>query len=116
MFLNIFRHSCILFPQHHLFPLEIEVEKGKQQSHYLVEDMSEFSASAAEAAITEGLKKMELSPALQEDHNFIMANLPEAAIVSLTPQFLTMILMRTAYSRVQLRIQIPENYPDEVQH
>ena len=76
--------------------------------------MSEFSVNDAEAAIAEGLKKMELSPELQEDHNFIMESLPEAAIVSLTQQFLTMIIMRTAYSRVQLRIQIPEKYPVEV--
>ena len=77
--------------------------------------MSEFDENATEAAITKGLKKIEISPILEKDHEFIKTNLPEAAIVSLTHQFLTMILMRTAYSRVQLRIQIPEKYPDEVE-
>ena len=76
--------------------------------------MSEFSGSTVESVVIEGLKKMELSQAVQEDHKMITAALPEAAIVSLTSQFLTMVLMRTAYSRVQLRIQIPEKYPDEV--
>ena len=76
--------------------------------------MSEFSENTVESVVIEGLKKMELSQAVQEDHKMITAALPEAAIVSLTSQFLTMVLMRTAYSRVQLRIQIPEKYPDEV--
>ena len=80
-----------------------------------MKDMSEFDENATETAITEGLKKIEISPVLEKDHEFIKTNLPEAAIVSLTHQFLTMILMRTAYSRVQLRIQIPEKYPDEVE-
>ena len=44
--------------------------------------MSEFSENTVESVVIEGLKKMELSQAVQEDHKMITAALPEAAIVS----------------------------------
>ena len=44
--------------------------------------------------------------AILEDHAFIREDLPKAAILTLTGQFVTVVIMRTPYSRVQLRVQV----------
>lgn len=44
--------------------------------------------------------------AILEDHAFIKEDLPKAAILTLTGQFVTVVIMRTPYSRVQLRVQV----------
>ena len=44
--------------------------------------------------------------AILDDHAFIREDLPKAAILTLTAQFVTVVIMRTPYSRVQLRIQV----------
>jgi hypothetical protein len=55
-----------------------------------------------------------LSPFIAEDHEFIKEYLPKAAIITLTKDFITVVIIRTPYSRVQLRVQYLPNYPDEV--
>lgn len=47
-----------------------------------------------------------LCAAILEDHAFIKEDLPKAAILTLTGQFVTVVIMRTPYSRVQLRVQV----------
>jgi hypothetical protein len=47
-----------------------------------------------------------LCAAILEDHVFIKEDLPKAAILTLTGQFVTVVIMRTPYSRVQLRVQV----------
>lgn len=47
-----------------------------------------------------------ICPAILVDHAFIREDLPKAAILTLTGQFVTVVIMRTPYSRVQLRIQV----------
>ena len=47
-----------------------------------------------------------LCAAILEDHLFIKEDLPKAAILTLTGQFVTVVIMRTPYSRVQLRVQV----------
>lgn len=49
-----------------------------------------------------------LCDAMLEDHAFIKEDLPKAAILTLTGQFVTVVIMRTPYSRVQLRVQVCE--------
>jgi len=49
------------------------------------------------------------------DHAFIKDVLPDAAIISLNKEFLLFVIIRTAYSRVQMRVIYPqENYPSQV--
>lgn len=48
----------------------------------------------------------------QEDHDFVNEFCTPAAIVTLTKEYVTVVIMRTAYSRVQLRIQYSTNYPN----
>jgi hypothetical protein len=55
-----------------------------------------------------------LPEAIVEDHLYVTDCLPPAAILTLTKEYVTVIIMRTAYARVQLRVQYPENYPAEV--
>ena len=49
--------------------------------------------------------------AIQEDHEFVNEFLTPAAVVTLTKEFVTVVIMRTPYSRVQLRIQYTATYP-----
>jgi hypothetical protein len=53
-----------------------------------------------------------LCDAILEDHAFIKEDLPKAAILTLTGQFVTVVIMRTPYSRVQLRVQVSEYVSD----
>lgn len=53
-----------------------------------------------------------LCAAMLEDHAFIKEDLPKAAILTLTGQFVTVVIMRTPYSRVQLRVQVSEYVSD----
>jgi len=55
-----------------------------------------------------------VNKAIQSDHIFIRETLPPAAVLTLTKEYVTVVIMRTAYSRVQLRIQYTPQYPDEV--
>lgn len=54
------------------------------------------------------------NPFIQEDIEIVRKLVPEAAILTLTPQVITVVIIRTQYSRVQLRLQYPENYPNEL--
>ena len=76
-------------------------------------DMGTFSTAVSAPTGAVDAETLDQAAAVRADHDFIRANLPEAAIISLTSQFLTMVLMRTAYSRVQLRILVTDNYPYE---
>lgn len=48
-----------------------------------------------------------------QDHEFIKQTVPSAAILTLTTAFITVVIMRTPYSRIQLRILYVEKYPHE---
>lgn len=52
------------------------------------------------------------SLAIQEDLSFVRSCIPPAAIVADNTDFITVVIIRTAYARVQLRVQFPENYPN----
>eukprot|EP01039_Chlorochromonas_danica_P008258 gene8258-9107_t len=54
-----------------------------------------------------------LHPAIAEDFQFFERFLPPAAILTLTREFATVLIIRTAYARVQLRIHYITNYPNE---
>jgi hypothetical protein len=71
--------------------------------------MSEFATNAIADNKTESMNSASVCPAIIEDHAFIKEDLPKAAILTLTQQFVTVIIMRTPYSRVQLRIQVINN-------
>ena len=53
-----------------------------------------------------------LCDAMLADHAFIKDDLPKAAILTLTGQFVTVVIMRTPYSRVQLRVQVSDSVSD----
>ncbi len=53
------------------------------------------------------------SIAIDEDLNFVRSCLPPAAVVADNRDFITVVIIRTAYARVQLRVQFVENYPAE---
>ncbi len=63
---------------------------------------------------TAAAPQQQLPEAIKEDHLYVQDCLPPAAILTLTKEYVTVIIMRTAYARVQLRVQYPENYPAEV--
>lgn len=52
--------------------------------------------------------------AILEDAAFVRANLPDAAILTLTYEFVSVTVMRTPYARIQLRIQYTEKYPHDI--
>jgi hypothetical protein len=54
-----------------------------------------------------------LNPTIAEDHAFIREFVPPAAILTLTREYVTVTIIRTAYSRIQLKIQYLPNYPAE---
>jgi hypothetical protein len=68
--------------------------------------MSDFATKASADNKLEPTNNASICPAILEDHAFIKEDLPKAAILTLTQQFVTVIIMRTPYSRVQLRIQV----------
>jgi len=68
--------------------------------------MSEFE----ELSLEEG--KSNEGAAIAEDHEFIRGFVPEAAIKSLTSEFISVTIMRTAYARVQLQIVYNAGYPE----
>lgn len=68
------------------------------------------SGAQASPAETEGVR---LHPCIEEDHNFIREFVPEAGIMTLTHEFVTVVIIRTQYARVQLRVQYLPKYPDE---
>lgn len=51
--------------------------------------------------------------AIDEDHAFVEDCLPPAAIFTQTYDFVTVLIIRTAYARVQLRVQYGAEYPNE---
>jgi hypothetical protein len=71
--------------------------------------MSEFATNAMADNKMESMNSASMCSAIAEDHAFIKEDLPKAAILTLTQQFVTVIIMRTPYSRVQLRIQVNNN-------
>lgn len=52
--------------------------------------------------------------AIREDHAFIKEYLTPAAVITLSKEFVTLVIIRTQYARVQLRVRYTENYPDEL--
>jgi hypothetical protein len=56
----------------------------------------------------------ERTRAIQEDHEFIKDYLAPAAVLTLSKEFITLLIIRTQYSRVQLKIRFTEKYPNEV--
>lgn len=71
---------------------------SQQYSSFAAYGNNSGSQTAAEAP--------SLCAAIVEDHAFIKQDLPKAAILTLTGQFVTVVIMRTPYSRVQLRVQV----------
>lgn len=49
--------------------------------------------------------------AIKEDHEYIKKNLPDAAILTLNYELVTLTIIKTAYARVQIRLQYNEDYP-----
>jgi hypothetical protein len=49
-----------------------------------------------------------------EDHSFVRNFLTPAAVQTLTNEYVTVVIMRTSYSRVQLRVHYLETYPSAV--
>ena len=68
--------------------------------------ISSFSEYGNSSAAGKSGEAPALCQAILEDHAFIREDLPKAAILTLTGQFVTVVVMRTPYSRVQLRIQV----------
>lgn len=80
-------------------PVSIVANTSSQQySSFAAYGNNSGSQTAAEAP--------SLCAAILEDHAFIKQDLPKAAILTLTGQFVTVVIMRTPYSRVQLRVQV----------
>ncbi len=52
------------------------------------------------------------SDAIAVDHRFVKDFLTPAAVQTLTKEYITVVIMRTPYSRVQLRVHFLENYPN----
>ena len=52
--------------------------------------------------------------AVEEDHAFIREFVPTAGILTLTNEYITVVIIRTQYARVQLRIQYTPGYPNEL--
>jgi hypothetical protein len=70
-------------------------------------DISEAIPSSVSSLKPAGEAAMStICPAILEDQAFIREDLPKAAILTLTHQFITVVIMRTPYSRVQLRVQV----------
>jgi hypothetical protein len=67
---------------------------------------------------TEEEELVELTPkerAIQEDNDFVTDFIPPAAILAQNEDFITVVIIRTAYAKVQLRIQYRTiDYPNEV--
>jgi hypothetical protein len=53
-----------------------------------------------------------INPAILIDHQYIKDEVGDAAIITLTKEFITVIIIRTVYAKIQLRIQYTENYPN----
>lgn len=51
---------------------------------------------------------------VEEDHAFIREFVPVAGILTLTNEYVTVVIIRTQYARVQLRIQYTAGYPNEL--
>ena len=68
--------------------------------------ISSFSEYGNSSTAGKAAEAPALCHAILEDHAFIREDLPKAAILTLTGQFVTVVVMRTPYSRVQLRIQV----------
>lgn len=81
------------------------------------EESNETKIESSEVSM-KSTKTVDCSPeklqAIEEDHAFIEEFLPPAAIVTLNKDFVTVVIIRTAYSRVQLRIQYTTQYPSEI--
>lgn len=55
-----------------------------------------------------------VNEAILEDHAFINEFLPSASIETLSDSIVTVIIMRTVYAKIQLRVQYPKAYPNEI--
>eukprot|EP01036_Dinobryon_divergens_P025885 gene25885-34477_t len=51
--------------------------------------------------------------AINHDHRFVESCLPPAGIITLTTEYVTLLIIRTAYSRMQLRVLYGEKYPQD---
>jgi ubiquitin-protein ligase len=72
-----------------------------------------FIAPTPSPSIELDLNPEPMNPAIEEDHAFIREFVPPAAILTLTREYVTVTIIRTAYARVQLRIQYMPRYPAE---
>lgn len=70
-------------------------------------------ATAAAVSVTASVDTA-INDAIKEDHQFIRDFVPEAAILSLTNEYVTVVIIRTQYSKVQLRIKYLPAYPDVI--
>jgi hypothetical protein len=78
--------------------------------------MAEFESntvSTEEKDISNNLENVSLSinHCIAEDHQFVRDFLPPAAVETMTKDCLTVIIIRTAYARVQLRFLYSQDYP-----
>ena len=51
---------------------------------------------------------------IKKDHEYITRILPEAAILTLTSEYVTLTIIKTAYARIQMRIQYTDHYPMKI--
>ncbi len=91
-------------------PTEIENELGDVIENITLDSTVETEAEEPLSLVEECEP---INPAILEDHAFIREFVPAAAILTLTKEFVTVILIRTAYARIQLRIQFMSRYPHE---
>ena len=54
------------------------------------------------------------SLAIVQDHVFVKEFVPKAAILTLNKECITVVIMRTAYARVQLRVLYSSEYPSDL--
>lgn len=52
--------------------------------------------------------------AIADDHNFIKEYIPSAALVTLSKEFITLVIIRTQYARVTFKVRYTEGYPTEL--
>lgn len=75
--------------------------------------MAEFSSEDKTPDVVTAVEEPTINPFVKEDLAFVEGCLPPAAIQTLTAECLTVIIIRTPYARIQLRVLYGSNYPNE---
>lgn len=88
------------------FDCALEQQDVNEENDDLSETVNETSCEPKEVK--------EVKDCIKEDHAFIKEFVPEAAIIALSEDYVTVVIMRTPYARVQLRVMYLPTYPDEV--